>query len=42
MDTSLLAPVGMLHNKEKGNHERDVTKVQTLFKPSMFPADASS
>jgi hypothetical protein len=31
MDTSLLGPVGILHNKEKGNHERDVAKVQMLL-----------
>jgi hypothetical protein len=31
MDTSILGPVGILHNKEKGNHERDVTKVQSLL-----------
>ena len=31
MDTSLSGPVGILHNKEKGNHERDVTKVQLLL-----------
>src|SRR5260370_30441246 len=31
MDTSILGPVGILHKKEKGNHERDVTKIQSLL-----------